>query len=69
MALNAPALAALIQAKIIANPAVGGIPGPGLDGLCNAIAQAVVEHITSSASLTVVTACPAGAGTGTGTVG
>lgn len=68
MALNATTLAALIKANILANPAIGGQAGAALDGLCSAIAAAVVTHIQSVAAVTVVTACPAGAGTGAGTV-
>lgn len=63
MALNAGTLAAAIQAKLIANPASGALPGPALDALCSAIAEAVIEHIVASAVL--VTACPAGTGSGT----
>lgn len=36
--------------------------------LCHSIATAVVDEIQANATVNVVTACPAGAGTGTGTV-
>jgi hypothetical protein len=68
MALNATALSALIKANLLANPASMAKDNPALDAMCSAIAAAVVQHIQSAAGLAVVTACPAGAGTGTGTV-
>lgn len=68
MALNASALAALIKTNLLANPASGAKDNEALSLLCSSIASAVVQHIQSSAGLVVVTACPAGAGTGTGSV-
>lgn len=68
MALNAPALSALIKANLLANPASMAQNNAALSALCDAVAQAVVAHLLSAAALVVVTACPAGAGTGTGTV-
>jgi hypothetical protein len=40
-----------------------------LTAMCQAIAEAVVEHVTAAGvvNVTTVTACPAGAGTGSGT--
>lgn len=83
MALNATALAALIKSKRIA--ALGDAiaddtaGSAALDADCQAIAEAVIEHIQASAMVTFsgatgITACGAGAGTctgvsGTGTVG
>lgn len=54
MALNAPALAGLMQPAILAaHVAAGAQPGPALNTFCtnlaNGIAAAVVTHITSSA--------------------
>lgn len=69
MALNAATLATLMRANLLAAPASGATDNPALTAMCTAIANAVVTHITTSAELTVETACPAGAGTGTGTVG
>lgn len=67
MALAAPALATLVQAKMLLYP-TGAADNPALAAMAQAIAEAVVEHITSAATLVVATTCPAGAGTGTGTV-
>lgn len=73
MALNATVLAGLIKpgvkAAFIACGAADNAPLETLmTSLANVIATAVVTHITSSATLVVVTTCGAGAGTGTGTV-
>jgi len=68
MALNAPALSGLIKANLLADPASMAKDNPALDALCSAVAKAVVQHIQSSATLAVVTTCPAGSGTGTGSV-
>lgn len=69
MALNATTLATLMRANLLAAPASGATDNAALTAMCTAIASAVVAHIQSSAALTVVTTCPAGPGTGTGTVG
>ncbi len=66
MALNATVLSGIIKTNLLATGTV--VSNASLDALCNAIAAAVVTHIQSAAGLAVVTACPAGAGTGTGTV-
>jgi hypothetical protein len=65
MALNAPTLKALVQSKLASK----GL-APTADGLkaWEAIAEAIVEHLTTAGVVNVVTTCPAGAGTGTGTV-
>lgn len=73
MALNATVLAAALQPTIkSAHLTLGAADNVALTTFCtnlaNAIATAVVAHITSSGVVAVVTACPAGAGTGTGTV-
>lgn len=67
MALNPATLATLIEAKMLLLP-TGATPNPATTALAQAIAQAVVQHIQSAGLVTVVTTCPAGAGTGTGTV-
>ncbi len=52
--LSATALAALIKAKLTANPATGFTPDhAGADPFCAAIAEAVVEHILAAAVATV----------------
>jgi hypothetical protein len=73
MALNPGVLAAALTPPIkAAHIAVGAAPNPALDTFCadlaTAIASAVVTHIQSAGVVAVVTACPAGAGTGTGAI-
>lgn len=73
MALNATVLAGLIKPGVkAAFIACGAANNAALDTLmtsmANVIATAVVTHIQSAGVVAVVTACPAGAGTGTGTV-
>lgn len=36
--------------------------------IASSVATAVVDHIKASGAVTTVTACPAGAGSGTGTI-
>lgn len=70
MALNPVALAALIRAKRVAalTGATGVADGPELSADCQAIAEAVVEHIMAAAIVTVppgvavAVAVPAGTG-------
>lgn len=68
MALNAGdsnctvGLSKRIRDKLLANPGAGATDNAALKAFSYAIAQAVVEEITTTAA--VVTACPAGAGTG-----
>jgi hypothetical protein len=74
MALNAATLAtALAPLLKTAHVNVGAADNAALSDFCDeladAIASAVVDHIKEAAAVSVVTACPAGAGTGTGTVG
>lgn len=73
MALNATTLAAAIKTPTkTAYIACGAADNAALETLVTAlsaaIAGAIVTHIQSNATLAVVTACPAGAGTGTGTI-
>lgn len=66
MALSSSVLSALIRAKLVAKDGIAD--NSHLTDLCDAIAQAVVEHVQSVAVVNVITACGSGAGTGTGTV-
>lgn len=50
MALNAIELAGSIQIKMLAK-GTGAVPGPALSGLCEAIAEAVVEHLQTKADV------------------
>jgi hypothetical protein len=63
MALNKVTLSALIVSKIEAQLGAAHLEETELQKFADAIADAVVTHIQASAA--VVTACPAGAGTGT----
>ncbi len=51
MALNPVALAALIEANMLANPAVGAVPGAATTGLATAIASAVCAHLLAAAEI------------------
>jgi hypothetical protein len=68
MALSAPVLSAAIRANLLADAGTGALNNAALTKVCDAIAAAVVAHITAAGVVNVVTACGAGAGTGTGTV-
>lgn len=73
MALSATVLAAALKPTIkSAFIAVGASDNAALEtfmtSLANAIATAVVAHITSAGVVAVVTSCGAGPGTGTGTI-
>ncbi len=79
MALSASVLSALARSKCLAAGApLNAVDGPALTALCDAIAQAVVEHVVAAAVVTVppgvavVVAVPAGTGAttapGVGTV-
>jgi hypothetical protein len=48
--------------------ATGAADNAALKAVSYAIATAVVDEIQANAAVSVVTACPAGAGTGTGAV-
>ncbi len=58
MALNPGALSSSLRAAMLASPAIQAIDGPGLTALCDAIANAVVSHITASAVVTVAPGIP-----------
>ena len=51
MALNAATLAAAIKANLLAAPETCATDNAALTAMCNAIATAVVTHITGSATL------------------
>lgn len=69
--MNSAALAALVKAKLIAKFSPTVLENVALTKQSEAIAEAVVEHLTAtgviSTTVNVVTTCPAGAGTGVGT--
>lgn len=60
-------LSAAIKAQILARPAINAVDGDALDDLCDAIAAAVVTHITANAVLAVTGVTPGG-GAATGTI-
>jgi hypothetical protein len=71
MAITGSVLGALIKSKMLSKPSLGEVLRNDivLDQFVEAIGEAIDEHLTSAAVVTVnvVTSCPAGAGTGTGT--
>jgi hypothetical protein len=69
MALNASTLSLGIQAKLASKNAALASAGIDLVYLADSIAEAVVEHVTANAVVTVTTAsaCTANGATGTGT--
>jgi hypothetical protein len=68
VALSASVLSAAIRAGILAEPSIGGIDGTALTKLCDAIASAVVTHITGAAVvLPALLVAPPGGGPVTGT--
>lgn len=74
MALNAGdadctvGLSKRIRDALLANPGAGAADNASLKAFAYSIATAVVDEIQANAAVSVVTACPAGAGTGTGSV-
>ena len=71
MALSGSALSALMRTAMLANPAIQAIDGPGLTAMCDALAGAVVAHLTTSGVvLPLLLVAPPGGGpvTGTGTI-
>jgi hypothetical protein len=65
MPLNASALSTLMRSQLLASPASGATDNAALTAMCDAIAAAVVLHITSSATVAVAGATSCGAGVGT----
>lgn len=53
MALSDSVLAAAMRATILVKPAAGAVDGAALTALCDALAAAVVTHITSAAVVTI----------------
>jgi hypothetical protein len=71
MALSASVLSAAMRSALLANPDTQALPNDALTAVCDAIAQAVVSHITASAIvLPLLMVAPPGGGpvTGTGVV-
>lgn len=71
MALSASVLSAAMRAAMLADPDIGAVDDTGLTAMCDAIANAVVSHVTSAAVvLPLLLVAPPGGGpvTGTGTV-
>lgn len=71
MALSAATLSAAMKTALLADPGTGAVNNPALTKVCDAIAQAVVTHITTSAIvLPLLLVAPPGGGpvTGTGVV-
>ncbi len=67
MALNSSTLSSLAKANLLSGSS-GAIDNAALTALCDAFASAIVTHIQTAGVVATVTACPAGAGTGTGTL-
>lgn len=57
-----------IRDSLLAETGAGAVDNASLKAFSHAIATAVVDEIQANAAVSVVTACPAGAGTGTGAV-
>ena len=75
MALSASTLSSALRAAMLAAPSIQAIDGAGLTALCDAIAGAVVAHITGAAVVlpgTLAGVAPPGGGpvpiTGAGVV-
>ncbi len=69
MALSATVLRDAMRAALLADSAnTKAVDNAALTAMCAAIASATVAHLVASGVINVVTACPAGAGTGTGTI-
>jgi hypothetical protein len=67
MALNAPILANAIKEALLANPATGAQDNEALAAVCNAIATAIVAHITTTAVVVpALLVAPPGGGPVTG---
>lgn len=72
MPLNAATLSTAMQAawKAHANShlASNTMADQAIAALCNALADTIITHITTSGVISTVTTCAAGAGTGVGTI-
>lgn len=58
MALNISAMSALLRSEMLARPDIQAIDNAALTDLCDAIATAVVQHITAAAVLVVAAGIP-----------
>lgn len=58
MALSSAVLSAAMRAALLADPGIQAIDGPALTKLCDAIAEAVVAHITGAAVVTIPPGVP-----------
>jgi hypothetical protein len=68
MALSESTLSAAIKANLLAAPAAGAVDNAALTALCDAVAAAVVDHITAAAVvLPTLLVAPSGGGPVTGT--
>lgn len=77
MALSSTTLANLIKSKLLADATTHAVDNAALDAFCRCIAEAVIEHLTAAATVTLnpgavaVGAMGGGPGvpvTGTGTI-
>lgn len=71
MALSSSVLSAAMRASLLADPDIGAVDDAPLTALCDALAGAVIAHITANAVvLPLLLVAPPGGGpiTGTGTV-
>jgi hypothetical protein len=62
MPLSPPVLSGLIQTNMLANPAIGAVSGAALSGMCDAIATAVITHLTTAGVVTSTGVAPPGGG-------
>jgi len=58
MALSPSVLSAAMRAALLGAPAAGAVNGSALTALCDALAGAVVAHITSAAVVTIAPGVP-----------
>lgn len=62
MALSASVLSSLMKANLLANPATQAQDNAALTAMCDALAAAVVAHITSAGVVNAVGTAPPGGG-------
>lgn len=58
MALNASILSMLARAEILSRPGIQALDNSGLTDLCDALAAAVITHITTAGVVTVPLGVP-----------
>lgn len=67
MALSTPTLSAAMRAAMLAEPSISAIDGPALTAFCDALAGAIVTHITANAVVNpTALVAPSGGGPVTG---